>query len=152
MDKPPSEPDRNTKPELLELLTELKCREPIFHHPELGTTGEDFNRLTDPDFWEIGASGHRYSREYVWSVLEQRYTADPTDQQGGGWETSEFQLREIAPTYLLTYALLHDAKLTRRATIWQRSEADWTILYHQGTLVSDPVHHRREPELKMQAQ
>lgn len=104
--------------------------------PRTGHHGEDFNRLTDPDFWEIGASGHRYSREYVWSVLEQRYTADPTDQQGGGWETSEFQLREIAPTYLLTYALLHDAKLTRRATIWQRSEADWTILYHQGTLVS----------------
>jgi hypothetical protein len=73
--------------------------------------------------------------------------SDPTDQQGGGWETSEFQLREIAPTtYLLTYTLLHDAKLTRRATIWQRREADWTILYHQGTLVYDPVHHRREPE------
>ncbi len=61
--------------------------------------------------------------------------------------TSEFHLREIAPaTYLLTYTLQQDTKLTRRATIWQRRERDWTVLYHQGTLVSDPtlnvvIHH-----------
>lgn len=61
--------------------------------------------------------------------------------------TSEFHLREIAPaTYLLTYTPQQDTKLTRRATIWQRRERDWTVLYHQGTLVSDPtlnvvIHH-----------
>jgi hypothetical protein len=142
-----SEPDRNTESELLDLLGELKCREPIFHHPELGNTREDFDRMTDPGFWETGASGRRYSREYVWSILEQRYASDPSDQLDQGWHTSEFQLREIAPaTYLLTYTLQQDTTLTRRATIWQRRERDWTVLYRQGTLVSDPtlnvvIHH-----------
>ncbi|WP_242484379.1 DUF4440 domain-containing protein [Rhodococcus sp. MS16] len=110
---------------------------------------EDFDRLTDPDFWETGASGHRYSREYVWSILEQRYTSYSSDPRDQDWHTSEFHLREIAPaTYLLTYPLQQDTKLTRRATIWQWRERDWTVLYHQGTLVSDPtlnvvIHHPR---------
>ncbi|HEX4029604.1 MAG TPA: hypothetical protein VHX20_04530 [Terracidiphilus sp.] len=39
--------------------------------------------------------------------------------------------------YLLTYTLLQDAtRLTRRATIWQRT-AGWKIVYHQGTIVQD---------------
>ena len=45
------------------------------HRPELGTTRDDFEHLTDPGFWETGASGRRYSRDDVWAVLEQRYAA-----------------------------------------------------------------------------
>lgn len=138
MEHAASEPDHNTDSELHELLEELKRREPIFHHPELGTSREDFNRLTDPEFWETGASGRRYSREHVWSVLEQRYASEPSGQLGGDWQTSEFRLREIASaTYLLTYTLLQDTRLTRRVTVWQRGAGDWKILYHQGTLVTD---------------
>ena len=54
-----------TAPEHLEILTELIQYEPIFHHPEFGTTRQDFENMTDPGFWEVGASGRRYSREYV---------------------------------------------------------------------------------------
>ena len=43
--------------DLLDVLEELKRREPIFHHPEFGTTRADFERQVTEDFWEIGASG-----------------------------------------------------------------------------------------------
>lgn len=133
-----NEPDRTTDPALHGVLEELKRQEPIFHHPELGNTREDFNRLTDEDFWETGASGQRYSREYVWSTLEQRCESQSSDENEDDWHISDFHLREVAPaTYLLTYTLAQDARLTRRMTIWQRRTDGWTILYHQGTLVAD---------------
>ncbi|WP_327139417.1 nuclear transport factor 2 family protein [Nocardia sp. NBC_01327] len=133
------EPDRRTAPRLLDVLAELERREPIFHRPELGTTREDFERSTAPDFWETGASGRRYSREFVWATLEQRQLATVQDQgESDSWKTSDFQVREIAPdTYLLTYTLDHADRLTRRLTVWQRTADGWTILYHQGTVVAD---------------
>lgn len=120
------------------MLAELERREPIFHRREFGTTREDFERLTDPRFWETGASGRRYSREDVWSVLAERYGDDPSGRFDADWEASGFELREVAPeTFLLTYTLLLDDRLTRRVTVWQRSNDAWKILYHQGTVVVD---------------
>ena len=117
------------------VLAELKQREPIFHRPELGTSRADFEAQTAADFWEVGASGTRYSREFVWETLERR-RANPTDDP---WETSEFRCRELAAnTYLLTYLLRQDVRFTRRATVWQRSTGGWQIVYHQGTVVKDP--------------
>ncbi|WP_237669786.1 DUF4440 domain-containing protein [Rhodococcus sp. BS-15] len=133
-----SEPDCDATLELV--LAELERREPIFHRREFGTTREDFDRLTDVNFWETGASGRRYSREHVWAVLGQRYASDPTGRHDSDWTTSAFELREIASnTYLLTYLLEQHDRLTRRTTLWQRREGDWKILYHQGTLVSGSV-------------
>ena len=57
------EPILITDPSLQGILEELVRREPIFHHPEFGTTRADFANMTVPDFWEVGASGSRYSRE-----------------------------------------------------------------------------------------
>ncbi|WP_230592939.1 MULTISPECIES: nuclear transport factor 2 family protein [unclassified Rhodococcus (in: high G+C Gram-positive bacteria)] len=88
------------------------------------------------DFWEVGASGTRYDRDEVWAVLEKRYRQDPSGDHDVDWETSDFEVREVAPdTYLLTYTLLQVDRLTRRATLWQRRAGEWTILYHQGTVV-----------------
>src|SRR5215469_3702625 len=93
----------NTDPELADILAELSGREPIFHHPEFGTTRADFERMTLEDFWEVGASGRRYSRAYVLDELQQRYAAPQADV----WETSDFQCRRLADNiYLLTYTLL----------------------------------------------
>jgi len=49
------------EPGLQPILDELRRREPIFHSPEFGLTTADFERSTEPDFWEVGASGRRYS-------------------------------------------------------------------------------------------
>jgi hypothetical protein len=129
------EPALTTTPELQDVLAELTCREPIFHRPEFGTSRADFERMTVEDFWETGASGRRYSRESVLDELERRFAAPHADV----WETREFQCRRLGEdTYLLTYTLLQDkVRLTRRATIWQRTAEGWKIVYHQGTVVQD---------------
>jgi hypothetical protein len=125
----------STAPHLLAVLAELKRREPIFHRPELGTTRSDFENMTDPSFWEVGASGRQYSREFILDTLENRMLQGYEDI----WETLDFHCMEIAPeNYLVTYTLLQGARVTRRATLWRRTSSGWKILYHQGTVV-DPA-------------
>jgi len=130
------EPKLATAPELLGVLEELRQREPIFHHPELGSRRCDFESMTDANFWEVGASGRRYSREYVLNILEQR----PPDPDEASWVMRDFHCREIAAeNYLITYTLLQGVRLTRRATLWRKTPAGWKILYHQGTMVEAPA-------------
>ena len=128
------EPQLVTDTKLLPILEELQRREPIFHRPEFGTTRRDFEAMTEPDFWEVGASGRRYSREYVLDVLEERYRQPLEDN----WETSNFHCREIAAdNYLLTYTLKQGSRTTRRATLWRHAAQCWKIVYHQGTVVAE---------------
>jgi len=129
------EPTLTTAPELLGVLAELSRREPIFHRPEFGTTRADFERMMVEDYWETGASGRRYSRQFVLDELEKRFAAPHADV----WETRDFHCRRLSEdTYLLTYTLLQDnQRLTRRATIWRSTAEGWMIVYHQGTIVQD---------------
>jgi len=129
------EPTLSTDPALLGILEELKNREPIFHRPEFGTTRADFGNMMHANFWEIGASGRRYSREYVLAELERRRQHPHEDV----WETSEFLCRQLAPNvYLVTYTLIQNKiRKTRRSTIWHCTEVGWKIMFHQGTMVED---------------
>lgn len=129
------EPILVTDPALTDILRELISREPIFHRSEFGTTGADFENMTVPDFWEVGASGRRYSRDYVLAELERRNATPHKDV----WEATSFHCRRLAEdVYLLTYTLLqHGERRTRRSTIWQRTQGGWKIVFHQGTMVQD---------------
>jgi hypothetical protein len=69
------EPNLTTAPHLLAVLDELRQREPIFHRAELGN---DFAAMTDPEFWEVGASGRRYSREFILQTLDERVSRRAT--------------------------------------------------------------------------
>jgi hypothetical protein len=131
-----SEPHLVTDPALAEILAQLIRREPIFHRPESGTTRADFENMTTSDYWEVGASGRRYSRTYVLDMLEQRFQQD---RNGDVWETSDFFCKRLAEDiYLLTYTLVqHATRRTRRSTIWQQTHEGWKIAYHQGTIVDE---------------
>jgi hypothetical protein len=91
--------------------------------------------MMHPDFWEIGASGRRYSREFILAELERRWQKPVEDI----WETSGFHCRKLAPDlYLLTYTLIQNKmRKTRRSTLWQHTDGGWQILFHQGTMVED---------------
>lgn len=91
--------------------------------------------MTAEDFWETGASGRRYSRQFVLDELERRRDAPHADV----WEISGFHCRKLSEdVYLLTYTLLQDnSRLTRRATVWRKTKDGWEIVYHQGTIVQD---------------
>ena len=115
---------------------ELLQREPLFHRAELGMRRDDYEKMTVPGFWEIGASGRRYSREYILGVLEERNRNPPADP----WKVQDFDYMEIAQdNYLATYTLVQGARVTRRATLWRRGAEGWKAVYHQGTVVTTDV-------------
>ena len=117
-----------TAPELLPILDDLRRREPIFHRP-------DFPTIMSPDYWEVGASGRRYSHAFIRETLSQH---PPIDAAIANWQAIDFALQVLGPdTYLLTYTLNQNPRLTRRSTIWRNTPEGWQILYHQGTIVSD---------------
>ena len=120
--------------DLLQVFEELSRREPIFHTPDFGTTRIDFENAMAPEYWEVGASGRRYSREFILRTLE---VSPPVDADAAGWQCSDYGLRRLGPdTYLFTYTLRQGERTTRRATIWQSTANGWNILYHQGTIVA----------------
>jgi len=119
---------------LLPVFEELRLLEPIFHTQEFGTTIADFERRMAPDYFEVGASGRRYSRGFILATLAE---APLDDADAVGWECSDFNLIEAGErTYLLTYTLRQWQRATRRATLWRKSSEGWQILYHQGTLAT----------------
>jgi hypothetical protein len=121
------EPMLATPPELMGVLDELRSLEPLFH------TGHAAESIAAPTFWEVGASGRRYGRQYVLDVLRER-AADPGAED---WHAEDFH---VAPAgtdhYLLTYTLHQPGRVTRRLTVWQRSGGQWQAIYHQGTIVA----------------
>jgi|SRR5579872_1595004 len=129
----------NNKPErdLAPLQNELMQREPIFHRSAFGVTLIEFEDLMASDYWEVGASGRRYDREYVLAKLEE---FPPIDADSAGWILDDAAIREVgSETFLITYRLHQGERVTRRATIWRRMDGRWKILYHQGTIVERGV-------------
>ena len=120
-------------PALDRVSRELAAREPVFHRPEFGTTRADFEAMMDPDFFEVGASGKKYSREFVLDALELR---DPAANEH--LVVTDYACRRIAENaFLVTYQLEQaHGRLSRRSTLWRHSAQGWKVLYHQGTLIS----------------
>lgn len=116
----------------------LRRREPLFHRRDVVSTVEGADREMAAGYWEIGASGRRYSREVVLATLGNRFAAGPDAYDTRGWVVTEFAVREVAErTYLVTYLLNEQPRLSARVSLWQGSEADgWKVLYHQGTAIS----------------
>jgi putative hydrolase of the HAD superfamily len=130
------EPRLSTPEELQPVLRELQVLEPIFHSAYFDATPEKFDQLVAPHFWEVGASGNRYSREFVRQVLSQRKNAP----DAAAWQTSDWHLAEAGPGhYLLTYTLFQPGRATRRLSVWRRSGDGWQVTYHQGTVMAAPI-------------
>jgi len=120
--------------DLLIIFEQLRRREPIFHTPEFGSTVAEFDSAMAPDYWEVGASGRRYSREFILRMFDENPPVNAATEE---WETHGFGFRSIGPdTYLMTYTLRQKERVTRRCTIWQRNAGRCQILYHQGTVVA----------------
>ena len=125
-----------TATHLAAVAAELQAREPIFHRPEFGTSRADLERMTDPCFWEVGASGRMYGRAYVIDRVVRRQSS-PREHR---WEIRGFHCADLSDClFLVTYTLIEDgARVTRRMTLWRRAAGEWKIVYHQGTPVEEP--------------
>jgi len=114
------------------ILAELAPREPIFHQRAFGTSREDLLKMTGDDFWEIGASGRIYSREFVIENLPERYKTPEIEN----WSCSEFSVTLLSDgLYQLNYVLQQPDRRTRRTIIWRRTDSGWQIVFHQGTVI-----------------
>lgn len=124
--------DTAMSPEERRALHEVRRLEPLFHVGTEAERRERFERLTAPDFREVGASGRAYTREEVWRALAERGGHVAGD---AGWETGEWRCRQVGTdTFLVTYLLQQDGRASRRLTVWERHGAAWRAVYHQGTL------------------
>ena len=110
------------------------CLSLTIHTPEAYSTLDAIDNMMAPNFWEIGASGRRYSREYVSKVLSERLQYPKFEK----WISSGFHCQEITENnYLLTYLLQQGDRITQRSSIWRRTPKGWQILFHQGTIVNE---------------
>jgi hypothetical protein len=130
------------------ILRELRPLEPIFHTSAFGVTIEQFDARMAPGYFEIGASGRRYSRAFILKTLEAR---PPLDAAEAGWECADFAVLALGPdTFHVTYQLRQGRRITRRSTIWRRNNGAWQILYHQGTFVAGEDDTLPRPEESLQ--
>ncbi len=114
------------------ILSLLKTLEPLIYAANAGKTRDYFEALLAENFWEVGASGLRYSREYVLDELEKRLQ-HPRDE---AWHTSEYHLQQLSENdFLLTYTLHQPTRVSQRASIWRKKDERWLLVYHQGTVV-----------------
>lgn len=124
-------PELDTPAPLQPLLAELRLMEDRFHAASHAATPEDFDRIVAPDFWEIGASGKRYSRAFCLEVLSQRVAKPPEE----AWITRDWHLRGLGGDHcLLTYTLEQPGRVTLRSTVWRRTADGWQAVFHQGTV------------------
>ena len=125
------EPTLTTPDHLKPTLEALMRIEPLFHAVCPEATESLFEELVADDFWEIGASGRKYSREFALHTLKSRQSTDAEN-----WQTSDYHLSQISESvYLLTYTLHQPNRTTLRLTIWQQVSGQWKATYHQGTVV-----------------
>jgi hypothetical protein len=124
-----------------DILSQLISLEPIFHRFE-GLSGRtptraDIDSMMAPEFFEIGASGRLYSRDFIIRAVEARFSTP--EPQPDHFRISEFHLLRVsADTWLLSYMLRQEIadtpRISRRTTLWKKTAEGWKILFHQGTL------------------
>ncbi|MDO5674973.1 MAG: DUF4440 domain-containing protein [bacterium] len=114
------------------ILEELTQLEPLIYAANDGKTRAYFENLLIADFWEVGASGKVYERDFVLATLAQRQE-QPREEL---WRVFDCAVRQIeAEHFLFTYALEQPTRISRRASLWKRTPEGWQLVYHQGTPV-----------------
>lgn len=121
-----------TNQKLINILAELEALEISLHFPKRSAVVNDLENMMAASFWEVGASGRCYDKEFVLACLAERAQQQPTA------EFSDFLCSQIeGNSYLLTYTQKEPKRITRRSAIWQYTDNGWKNLYHQGTPVSE---------------
>lgn len=126
----------NKEDELLAMLVKYEMQ---LHHPAIRCQSGIVGRFLHHDFFEIGRSGRRYSREHVIAALANE-AAEPIT-------SDDFALSMHNNGYaLLTYRsfILDEqgqmTKQTLRTSLWEECKAisgKWQMRFHQGTPMAE---------------
>ncbi|MFE1383626.1 DUF4440 domain-containing protein [Streptomyces sp. NPDC058740] len=90
-------------------------------------------RLLDPEFVEVGASGRRWDRQEMLSALPVMQGAA---DDGPQYVPYEMTGTALAPGLVhLTFETVIDGRRARRSSIWRKQdeESGWRMYYHQAT-------------------
>lgn len=126
------QPNLVTAPHLQAIQDALKPLEPLVYAANAGKTRAYFEALLAPEFWEIAASGRRYSRDYVLDALEARQE-NPFEQ---AWRTTDYFVQQLADDlFLITYTLHQPTRVSARTSLWRKTDKGWLFVYHHGATV-----------------
>lgn len=126
------QPVLTTAPHLQPVLEALKPLEPLVYAANAGKTRDYFEQLLAPEFWEVAASGRRYSRAYVLDALEARQQC-PFEQV---WKITDYFVQQLADDlYLITYMLHQPTRVSARTSLWRKTDGGWLFIYHHGATV-----------------
>lgn len=124
--------DRDT-----EAVAEAVAREMQLMSPGVRTSRVLTDRLLDPEFTEVGASGRRWDREAMLAALPD---LEGAAEDGPRYEPTGMTGVELAPGVVhLTYETVIDGRRARRSSIWRKSAdgTGWRMYHHQATPVPD---------------
>ncbi|HEY2316334.1 MAG TPA: DUF4440 domain-containing protein [Streptosporangiaceae bacterium] len=89
----------------------------------------EVDALLDPEFFEFGASGCRWSRPAILEML-----ASDSSEGGEVAVALNVEATRIGPgIVLVTYISENDERRCYRSSIWRRTATGWRVLFHQGT-------------------
>ncbi len=98
--------------------------------PETRSNTAKLNELLSAEFVEFGSSGTIYNRTEIIDAL----TKETSDQI----MANDFKAVAISDNaVLVTYLSTHESKSQcLRSSLWKRTDKQWQMVFHQGTIVS----------------
>ncbi|WP_087001763.1 DUF4440 domain-containing protein [Rhizobium sullae] len=125
---------------LPDLLNEIRSLEEALHRPEIRRSRTAVEALLAEGFVEFGASGRAYRRAEIIDLLVQ----ENDGEDAGELLTYDYALSSISSdAVLLTYRTRRtrgdgSERHVLRSSIWKLSDLGWKMLFHQGTVMTDP--------------
>lgn len=116
-------------------VAEAVAHEMQLMSPGVRTSRVLTDRLLDPEFVEVGASGRRWDREAMLAALPD---LEGGSEDGPRYEPAGMTGVELAPGVVhLTYETVIDGRRARRSSIWRKPDdgTGWRMYYHQATPV-----------------
>ncbi|MEV6863422.1 DUF4440 domain-containing protein [Streptosporangium subroseum] len=96
--------------------------------PEVRASPALVRELLDPEFTEIGASGHWWDAESILTAMGSVTPESPV-------KVSKMSGVVLAPGVVhLTYFADNQGRRAWRSSLWRLTEAGWRVYFHQGTL------------------
>ncbi len=88
--------------------------------------------LLHPDFFEFGASGHRWSRSETVRTL----TGQPAAGRGSVVASQVAGVRLAPDVVLVTYVSYEGQRRCWRSSLWRKTDTGWRLYFHQGTPIT----------------
>ncbi|MCZ0982578.1 DUF4440 domain-containing protein [Streptomyces diastatochromogenes] len=127
------ETDRDRESSVAEVIE----RELLLLSPAVRSSRESTDRLLDPEFVEVGASGRRWDRR---SMLAAMPVMQGAADDGPRYVATGMTGAVLAPGIVhLTFETVLDGRRARRSSIWRKldEETGWRMYYHHATPVPD---------------